>query len=29
VGTLNSINATNLSGAYTQNIVLLTLHLGL
>jgi hypothetical protein len=29
VGTLNAVNATNLSGAYTQNIVLLTLHLGL
>ncbi len=29
VGALNAVNATNLSGAYTQNILLLTLHLGL
>jgi hypothetical protein len=29
VGTLNSTNVTNLSGAYTQNVLMLTLHLGL
>jgi hypothetical protein len=29
IGTLNNEGVVNLSGAYTQNILLLTLHLGL
>jgi hypothetical protein len=29
IGTLNNVGITDLSGAYTQNILLLTLHLGL